>query len=125
MDIKPEEFKRNYETTFIITPELAEAESKKTVDRFVKMIQEDGGEIINIERWGVRKLAYPIERKSSGYYALVEFTAFGTFIEKLEKEFKYDETILRYLTVKLEKHGVEYNNKRRELGFGMRSKLAN
>lgn len=120
MDITPKSFKHEYETTFILTPELPEGEHKKAVDKFVKLIQENGGAVHNIEHWGMRKLAFPIERKLSGYYAYVEFQGDAEFIAKLEQSYRYDDTVIRYLTVKLEKHAVAFNQKRREQGFGLR-----
>jgi small subunit ribosomal protein S6 len=68
----------------------------------------------------MRKLAYPIERKTNGYYAYVEFQGNGEFIEKLERNYRYDDQVIRYLTVKLEKHALAFNVKRREQGFGLR-----
>ena len=123
MDIQPKVFKSNYEMNFIVSPELSEADYKKVVGKFVDMVKKADGEVTNIENWGVRKLAYPISRKTNGYYAYVEFTTYGDFIQKLEKEFKYDENVLRYLTVRLNKHAFAYNNKRREQGFGMRQNM--
>lgn len=123
MDIQPKVFKNNYEMTFIVTPEVSEADYKTVVSKFTGMVKEADGEVTSIENWGVRKLAYPISKKTNGYYCYVEFSAFGTLIQKLEKEFKYDENILRYLTVSLNKHALAYNDRRREQGMGMRATL--
>lgn len=120
MDITPKVFKTNYETTFIVVPELSESEQREVSDKFINLIKENGGEVTNIEQWGLRKLAYPINAKYNGYYTFVEFTALGELIHKLEREYGYDEKVLRFLTVKLDKHAVAYNQKRREHGFGMR-----
>ncbi|MCL4137622.1 UNVERIFIED_CONTAM: hypothetical protein GTU68_026783 [Idotea baltica] len=120
MDIKPKSFPSEYETTFILNPELSEGEHKQAVDKIVQLIKEDGGKVHNIEQWGMRKLAYPIERKTNGYYAYIEFKGNGEFIEKLERNYRYDDQVLRYLTVKLEKHALAFNVKRREQGFGLR-----
>ncbi|MDX2249231.1 MAG: 30S ribosomal protein S6 [Bacteroidia bacterium] len=120
MDIQPKSFKNEYETTFILTPDLPEAEHKKAVDKFVNLIRENDGEVFNIEHWGMRRLAYPIERKTNGYYAYVEFRAYGDFIGKLDQAYRYDDQVIRHLTVKLEKHAVAFNHKRREQGFGLR-----
>jgi small subunit ribosomal protein S6 len=120
MDITPKVFKNDYETTFITAPEMTEAEHKEVVEKYLNLLRSNDAEIINIEHWGLRKLAYPIDAKNNGYYTYVEFTAYGTLVSKLEKEYGYDERILRYLTVRLDKHAVAYNNKRREQGFGMR-----
>lgn len=123
MEIKPKRFKTNYETTFVATPELSDPDHKAFVDKFLAIIKDNGGEITNVEQWGLRKLAYPINAKFNGFYTFVEFTAFGELIEKLEKEFRYDERVIRFLTVKLDKHATAYNIKRKEQGFGMRKNL--
>lgn len=120
MDITPKVFKNDYETTFITVPEMTEAEHKEVVEKYLTLLRNSEAEIINIEHWGLRKLAYPIDAKHNGYYTYVEFRAYGDLVSKLEKEYGYDERILRYLTVRLDKHAVAYNNKRREQGFGMR-----
>lgn len=123
MDIKPKTFLNEYETTFIVTPELSSSEHQEKVDKFVNFIKENGGRIHNIEHWGVRKLAYPIKKRTNGYYAYIEFNADADFIPKLEQNYRYDETIIRYLTVKLDKFALEFNEKRRAQGFGMRKEL--
>jgi small subunit ribosomal protein S6 len=122
MDIKPKRFKNEYETTFILNPELSEDERKTTVDKFVQLIQSNDGEIQNTEDWGLRKLAYSVKAKSNGYYTFLEFTAYSELIAKLEQAYRYDERVLRYLTVTLDKHAVAYNKKRRENNFGLRKK---
>ncbi len=120
MDIKPELFKFEYETTFILTPDLPEVELRTAVDKFVNLIKEHNGEVRNIEHWGLRKLAYSIERKTNGNYVFVEFSAFPDFVKVLDLAYRYDEKILRYLTVKMDKHHLAFNVKRREQGFGLR-----
>ncbi len=120
MDIQPKKFKQEYETTFILLPDMPEGEHQQAVDKFVKMIQDAGGTMRNIEHWGIRQLAYPIQRKTSGYYAFLEFEADPEFISKLDQAYRYDEQVIRFLTVKLEKHAFEFNQKRREQGFGLR-----
>lgn len=125
MDITPKSFKSDYETTFILTPELSEDEQKKAADKFVKLIRDNDGEVINIEHWGMRKLAYPIKKQTNGHYSYIEFRIDGDFISRLDQEYRYDTNIMRFLTVKLDKHSLAYNNKRREQGFGMRKELQN
>ena len=122
MDIKPKQFKVDYETTFIVTPDVSESDYKDIVAKFTNLVKEAEGEVTNLEYWGFRKLAYPIAAKFNGYYAFFEFNCFGTLIEKLEREFRYDERILRFLTVKLDKDSLAFNKKRREQGFGKRQK---
>jgi len=120
MDIQPKSFQNEYETTFILIPDLPEDEHKKAVDKYVALIKDNGGEVHNIEHWGMRKLAYPIERKTNGYYAYIEFRGDAKFIPKMEQAFRYDDQVIRYLTVKLSKHHLAFNKKRREQGFGLR-----
>lgn len=122
MDIQVKRVKRDYETTFILNPELSEDERKATVEKFIQLILSNEGEIVSTEDWGLRKLAYEINAKSNGYYTFVEFRAYGELIAKLEQAYRYDEKVMRYLTITLDKHAVAYNNKRRENNFGLRKK---
>ena len=103
----------HYETVFIATPVLSEAQMKETVTKFKDFITHDGGEIIHEESWGLRKLAYPIQKKTTGFYHLLEFKAPGELIDKLEIQYRRDERIIRFLTVKLDKYAVEYAEKKR------------
>ncbi|MCD4773944.1 MAG: 30S ribosomal protein S6 [Bacteroidales bacterium] len=105
----------NYETVFIATPVLSEGQMKEAVQKYQKYLKDNNAEIIHEENWGIRKLAYPIQKKSTGFYYLIEFKAEGQLISKLEIEFKRDERLLRFLTVKLDKHAVTYNEKKRRL----------
>ena len=90
------EFK-NYETVFILTPVLSDAQMKDAVEKFKKILVDNGTEIINEDSWGLRKLAYPIAHKNTGFYQLFEFKAPPTFISQLETEYRRDERILRFL----------------------------
>lgn len=103
----------HYETVFIATPVLSEAQMKEAVEKFRGVITSKGGEIINEENWGLKKLAYPIQKKSTGFFNLFEFKAPGELVKTLEIEYKRDERIIRFLTVKLDKHAIEYAEKRR------------
>lgn len=103
-----------YETVFIMTPVLSEDQMKETVNKFEKLMLDNGCEIVNRENWGMRKLAYPIAKKTSGFYQLFEFRAEGSFIKELEVQFKRDEKIIRFMTVTLDKHAIQYNEKRRQ-----------
>jgi len=102
-----------YETVFITTPVLSESQMKETVDKFKKILTDNGSEIVHEENWGLRKLAFPIQKKSTGFYYLIEFRAEGGLVRKLETEFKRDERIIRFLTVGLDKYAVEYAEKKR------------
>lgn len=107
-----------YETVFIMTPVLSEDQMRETVGKFEGFLKELGATFVHQESWGLRKLAYPINKKSTGFYHLFEYTAPGEAIGKVETEFIRDERILRFLTVSLDKYAVAYNEKRRKEGFG-------
>lgn len=105
--------KNQYETVFISTPVLSDVQIKEAVSKFKDIITENGGEIVNEEDWGLRKLAYPIQKKSTGFYHLFEFKAEPSLIEKLELQYRRDERIIRFLTFKQDKYAAEYAEKRR------------
>ena len=102
-----------YETVFILTPVLSEEQMKEAVAKFETILTNHGAEIVFKNFWGMRKLAYPIQKKSTGFYQLIEYKAEGSVIETLETELKRDERIIRFLTVKLDKHAIAYNEKKR------------
>ena len=103
----------HYETVFIATPVLSDNQVKETVEKFRSFITSNGGEMENEENWGLKKLAYPIQKKENGYYFLFQFAAEGDMVDRLETQFRRDERVIRFLTVKLDKDGLEYANKRR------------
>ena len=105
---------KQYETVFIMTPVLSEELIDETVKKYTKIIKDGGGEMVNTDSWGLRKLAYPIQKKSPGYYYCLEFKGSGKPIPPMELAFKRDEKILRFLTVKLDKHAIAFNIKDRE-----------
>jgi small subunit ribosomal protein S6 len=102
-----------YETVFIMTPVLSDDQMKEAVSKFHKLLTEKGAEIVYENNWGLRKLAYPIQKKSTGFYYLMEFKAEGEIIKDFEVAYKRDERILRFMTVKLDKHAIAYNLKKR------------
>ena len=104
-----------YETVFIATPVLSEAQMKEAVNKFRRIITDNNGELIHEEDWGLKKLAYPIKKKSTGFYYLFEFRSEGEFINKLETEFRRDERIMRFLTFKMDKHAIAYSEKKRKM----------
>ncbi len=103
----------HYETVFIATPVLSDVQMKEAVKKFKKILTDQGAEIVHEENWGLKKLAYPIQKKSTGFYYLIEFTSSGNVIDKLETEFRRDERIIRFLTFHMEKYAVEYAEKKR------------
>jgi small subunit ribosomal protein S6 len=100
-----------YETVFIATPDLSENQMKEAVQKFKKVITDSEGEIVHEENWGLKKLAYPIQKKSTGFYYLLEFKGEGNLVEKLELQYRRDERIIRFLTFRMEKFSVEYAEK--------------
>ena len=108
---------KNYETVFILTPVLSEQQAKDTVEKFSSLITAQGAEIVNLENMGLRQMAYPIQKKSNGYYVMIEFKSEPSFIKTLEVEYKRDERIIRFLTTALDKFAVEYNAKRKSGSF--------
>ena len=105
----------HYETVFILTPVLSDAQMKEAVEKFSKVLADNGATIVNTEEWGLRKLAYPIDKKSTGYYNLLEFEAPGAVVKKLETAYRRDERVIRFLTFRLDKYAAEYAAKRRSL----------
>jgi small subunit ribosomal protein S6 len=108
---------KNYETVFILNPVLSEDQAKDTVDKFVLVLKKAKAEIVNIESWGLRKLAYPIQKKSTGFYAMIEFAAAPETVAALETEFRRDESVMRFLTTALDKFALDYNARRRKGEF--------
>ena len=103
----------HYETVFILTPVLSDEQTKETVAKFTKVLTDNGAEILNEEAWGLKKLAYQIQKKTSGFYNLMEFKAEPALIDKLEVAVRRDEKVIRFMTVKLDKYAVAYAEKRR------------
>ncbi len=104
-----------YETVFILTPVLSDAQMKEAVEKFSKVLTDNGATIVNTEEWGMRKLAYPIQKKSTGFYTLVEFEGEPTLVRKLETAFRRDERVIRFLVFRQDKYAAEYAAKRRSL----------
>ena len=102
-----------YETVFILTPVLSDEQMKETVAKFKSLLTDNGAESLNEETWGLKKMAYAIQKKSTGFYCLLEFKAEPTIVKKLETGYRRDEKVIRYITVKLDKYAVEYAEKRR------------
>jgi len=102
-----------YETVFILTPVLSDEQTKEAIDFYRKTLKESGAKITNEEHWGLRKLAYPIQKKSTGFYHVIQFESPGSILKDLEITYHRDERILRYLTVSLDKHAIAYLEKRK------------
>ena len=104
---------QKYETVFIATPVLSVAQMKEAVAKYTQLIQDNGGEVVYEEDWGLRQLAYPIQHKTTGFYYLIEFNSDPQFVATLETQYHRDERIIRYLTVALDKNAAAYAEKRR------------
>ena len=104
----------HYETVFILTPVLSDVQMKEAVEKFKAILVAEGAEIVNEENWGLRKLAYPIQKKSTGFYQLLEFNADPSVIAKLEINFRRDERVIRFLTFRMDKYAAEYAAKKKK-----------
>ncbi|MCE2611873.1 30S ribosomal protein S6 [Flavobacteriaceae bacterium D16] len=104
----------NYETVFILNPVLSDTQIEETVKKFEDFLKKQGAKMVAKENWGLKKLAYPIQNKKSGFYHLFEFTVSGEAIGPFEQEFRRDERVMRFLTVKLDKHAIAWAEKRRD-----------
>lgn len=110
---------RNFEVTFIVDPVLSGDEVKATAQKYVDQLQESKCEIVHVDEMGLRRLAYEINKRHSGYYYCVEFSSeSGEIIDPMELNMRRDDRILRFLTVKLDKYGVQYNADKREDKIG-------
>jgi small subunit ribosomal protein S6 len=103
----------SYETVFILTPVLSEDQAKEAVKKFEGEIKSFGGKVTNTESWGLKKLAYPIQKKTTGFYFLLEFEGEGDLIGQAELSMKRDERVMRFLTVKMDKHHKAWAEKRK------------
>ena len=104
-----------YETVFILTPVLSDVQMKEAVEKFKALLVAEGSEIVHEENWGLKKLEYPITKKSTGFYQMLEFKANPEVIAKLELNFRRDERVLRFLTFRQDKYHALYAEKRRSL----------
>ena len=102
-----------YETVFILTPVLSDEQMKEPAAKFKKVLTDNGAEIVSEEAWGLKKMAYAIEKKSTGFYCLIEFKAEPQVVKILDTAFRRDEKVIRFQTVKLDKYAAEYAEKRR------------
>ena len=111
---------QQYEIVIVLTPLLSVEVAAEAIAKYSKILTDNGAEIVQEDNWGLRKLAYPIQKKTTGYYHLTEFKAPGDVINKLEVELRRDERVLRFLTIALDKHAVAYNEKKRSGAFNQK-----
>lgn len=119
---KEEVVLNDYESVIIFTPVLSDEQLKDAVSKYRNMILENGGEMVHEENWGLTKLAYPINKKTTGFYHIYEYKAPASFISKFELAFRRDERIMRFLSTSLDKHAVIYNQRKRNGEFNQSKK---
>jgi small subunit ribosomal protein S6 len=112
----------NYELMVIFTPVLSEEDFKASQKKYSDMITEAGGEIIHSNPWGLKSLQFPIQKKTTGIYWVLEFTGPGDLNEKLKIQMLRDEQVMRHMITRLDKYAVEYNHVKRNGGFAMQDK---
>ena len=112
-----------YETVLILTPVLSEDDAKKSIGNYVELLKSQGAEIVHEEHWGLKNLRYQIGKKTTGIYHVVEYRATGKAVETLEIAFRRDENVLRFLTVKLDKYAIKYNDDKRAGKVGRNKKV--
>lgn len=105
---------KRYETVFILTPVLSAEQVKEAVVKFKKSLKDGGANLLHEEDWGLKKLAYPIQKKSTGFYHLFEYEAPGNLIADLELNMKRDEKVMRFLTVAMDKHAIAFAESRKQ-----------
>jgi small subunit ribosomal protein S6 len=103
----------NYELMVIFTPVLSEEDYKAAQKKYATLVKENGGEVVHENPWGLKSLAYPIAKKTTGLYWVMEYKAPSTFNEKLKIQLLRDESMLRQMVTKLDKYAVEYNARKR------------
>ena len=104
---------QNYELMVIFTPVLSEEEYKSAQKKFTSFLTENGGKAVHENAWGLKSLAYPIQKKTTGLYWVLEYEAPSDFNEKLKIQILRDETVLRFMATKLDKYAVEYNARKK------------
>ncbi len=103
----------NYELMVIFTPVLSDDEFKNEQRKFAAMVTENGGQLVAENAWGLKSLAYPIQKKTTGLYWVAEYQTPSDFNEKLKIQLLRDESVLRHMITRLDKYAVEYNNRKR------------
>jgi small subunit ribosomal protein S6 len=104
---------QNYELMVIFTPVLSDDDYKAAQKKFTSLVTESGGEVLNEKPWGLKSLAYPINKKTTGLYWVVEYKAPSDFNEKLKIQLLRDDNVMRHMFTALDKYAVEYNERKR------------
>ena len=103
----------NYELMVIFTPVLSEEEYKAAQAKFASFVTDNDGELVHTNAWGLKSLAYPIAKKTTGLYWVMEYKAPSSFNEKLKTQLLRDESVMRHMYTALDKYAVEYNDRKR------------
>lgn len=111
-----------YETSLIMTPVLSDEAVKKLMTRYKEMIEADGGKIIADDFWGLKPMAYPIQKKTTGIYSIMEWSGPTDLVAKLEGQFRIDENLMRFMTIRLDKYSIDYNERKRKGLIGRKKK---
>ncbi len=93
---------RHYETMFLLHPELSTDDRDDAVEKFSGIITDDGGQIVNIDKWPLKKLAYKVQKQTHGYYVVIDFGAKSSTIQELTRNFRLDERVMKFITTKLD-----------------------
>ena len=104
---------QNYELMVIFTPVLSDDDYKASQKKFSSFVKENGGEVVHTNAWGLKSLAFPINKKTTGLYWVLEYTAPSDFNEKLKIQLLRDDNVMRHMFTALDKYAVEYNGKKR------------
>ncbi len=115
---------KNFETVFIFTPVFKDSEVKEAIKAYVSFMKEQGAEILEEDLWGLKQLAYPIKKKTTGIYFVTEYRATGEVVDALELKCRRDTAVLRFLTVRLDKYAIKYNDDKRKGLAGRNRKKA-
>ena len=105
---------KHYETVFILSPLCQESIRDEVVTRFEGIIKSNQGTVVSTDNWGLKELSFTVRKQNTGYYFSMEFSGPGIVVSALETAYKREENILRYLIVALDKHAVDYNERRRK-----------
>jgi len=103
----------NYETVIIFTPVLNDEEVKKQIKKYTDLIKENEGAIVHETHWGLKPMAYSIAKKTTGIYHIIEYSAPSDFVDKIELLFRRDENVIRFLTTRLDKFSLDYNDRKK------------
>jgi small subunit ribosomal protein S6 len=99
--------KKLYESTFIVNAALDDAQIDTVIEKVKDLVTKNGGEVRDLAKWGRKRFAYTIKKKNNGFYVVCEFNATGDLVAKLERHYQLDESILRYLTIALDKKALQ------------------